>query len=397
MATRGVRRACGCNRPGGASELPHVDETPAIASVDRPHAVKERTMALSLPPTRADAAPVVPGRTRPAGPPRAVAARRALLRGAAVTVFAAVAPRTVSAQATEGDPGRMLPFNGFDVGRSLLPLDAIVQGGPPRDGIASIDRPRFVPARQAKLAQADRVLGVVHRGIARAYPVRILNWHEVVNDRFAGEPVAVTYCPLCGSGVVFDALVGGRTLSFGVSGLLFDSDVLLYDRQTESLWSQLKFQAVTGPMIGTRLARLPVEHTSWQDWRARHPRTELLSFETGFERDYARDPYLGYDRDPATFFPVSRSDPRLEPKTWVVGVERNGRTKAYPIEALGRQTGTLRDTVGGEQLLIHYDGEHRTARVTDGQGRAVPAVTAFWFAWATFNPETEVHAPPAGR
>jgi hypothetical protein len=316
---------------------------------------------------------------------------------AAVVALAAVVPRHLRAQATEGDPGRFLPFNGFDVGRSLLPLDAIVQGGPPKDGIPSIDRPRFVPARHATLASADRVLGVLHRGVARAYPVRILNWHEVVNDRFAGEPVAVTYCPLCGSGVVFDARAGGRTLSFGVSGLLFDNDVLLYDRQTGSLWSQLKFRAVTGPMIGTPLARLPVDHTSWEEWRTRHPRTEVLSFETGFERDYARDPYLGYDRDPATFFPVSRTDARLEPKAWVVGVERNGRTKAYPIEALGQGPGVLRDTVGGEPILVHHDGAHRTARVTDSRGRAVPSVTAFWFAWAAFNPGTEVYARPSAR
>ncbi len=322
--------------------------------------------------------------------------RRAFGRTGAATLVA-IAHGRLAAQATEGDPGRWVPYNGFDVGRSLLPLDAIVQGGPPRDGIASIDRPRVVPARGATLAPADRVLGIAHRGVARAYPVRILNWHEVVNDRLGGQPVAVTYCPLCGSGVAFDARVRERTLSFGVSGLLFDNDVLLYDRQTESLWSQLKFLAVTGPMIGTRLERLPIEHTSWQDWRAQHPRTEVLSFETGFERDYARDPYLGYDRDPATYFPVSRTDARLAPKSWVVGVERDGHAKAYPFEALGTGAGVLRDTVGGQALLIRFDGAHRTARVTDTQGRPVAAVTAFWFAWAAFNPGTAVYSRPTGR
>ena len=324
--------------------------------------------------------------------------RRALARAAACGALICVHPGRLAAQATEGDPGRApRPFNGFDTSRSLLPLDGIVQGGPPRDGIPSIDRPRFVPASRVTLAPADRVLGVVHRGIARAYPVRILNWHEVVNDVIGGDPIAVTYCPLCGSGVVFDARIGGRTASFGVSGLLFDSDMLLYDRGTESLWSQLKFLAVTGPMAGTRLQRLPVEHTSWRDWRTRFPRTEVLSFETGFERDYARDPYLGYDRDPALVFPVSRTDPRLGPKTWVVGVETDGHAKAWPIESLGPGPGGLHDSLGGRPRKIHHDAVHRTARVTDAQGRAVPSVTAFWFAWATFHPGTAVHVPATGR
>lgn len=324
-------------------------------------------------------------------------ARRRVLHGAATGFLLAGTSSGVLAQGTEGDPGNWLPFNGFKVDGALIPTGQIVRGGPPRDGIPAIDRPRFVSARESSLHKDDRVIGVVHRGIARAYPIRILNWHEIVNDRFADQPVAVTYCPLCGSGVVFAGEVDGRRLRFGVSGLLFDNDMLLYDRQTESLWSQLKFQAVTGPMAGRRLARLPAEHTSWDDWRRRRPQTRVLSFDTGFERDYGRDPYAGYDRNPETFFPMSRSDARLDPKAWVLGVERNGRHKAYPIATLGTGAGVIRDTVGGEPVVVHFDARHRSARALDAQGRAIPTVTAFWFAWAAFNPQTEVYAPPGAR
>jgi hypothetical protein len=323
--------------------------------------------------------------------------RVAGLFAATAALLVAAADRPARAQATEGDPGNALPFNGFKVDRSLLPLDEIVRGGPPRDGIPAIDQPRFVAARRARLAPSDRVLGVSHRGIARAYPVRILNWHEVVNDRFGDEPVAVTYCPLCGSGVVFSGRAGERALTFGVSGLLYNSDMLLYDRQTESLWSQLKFQSVTGPLIGSRLARLPVEHTSWQDWQRRYPHTEVLSFETGYPRDYGRDPYAGYERDPATFFPVSRSDSRLDPKAWVLGVEVNGRHKAYPFSELEKAGTVVRDSVAGTRITVHFDAKHRSARAVDDAGRDLAAVTAFWFAWAAFNPATDVYTSAAGR
>jgi hypothetical protein len=155
-------------------------------------------------------------------------------------------------------------YNGFDVSGALIPVGAIERGGPPRDGIPAIDRPQFVSAARAGLRADDRILGLAFNGVTRAYPVRILNWHEVVNDRFGEVPVAITYCPLCGTGVAFDARLGERVLDFGVSGLLYNSDVLLYDRGTQSLWSQSMQLAVTGPLKGTRLQALSLEHTSWQ-------------------------------------------------------------------------------------------------------------------------------------
>ncbi|MFZ0789299.1 MAG: DUF3179 domain-containing protein, partial [Chromatiaceae bacterium] len=171
--------------------------------------------------------------------------------------------------------------NGFDLVGALVPVSAILPGGPERDGIPAIDRPRFLPADEApEVRTGDRVLGLRLDGQARAYPIAILNWHEIVNDRFGDLPVAVTYCPLCGTGMAFRAEAGGKPLQFGVSGLLYNSDVLLYDRQSESLWSQIDRRAISGPHKGERLEALPLEHTTWGDWQQRHPDTLVLSRDT---------------------------------------------------------------------------------------------------------------------
>lgn len=290
-------------------------------------------------------------------------------------------------------------FNGFDVRDALIPVASIRHGGPPKDGIAAIDRPQFVAADASGLRADDRVLGLALDGIAKAYPVRILNWHEVVNDRFGDVPVAITYCPLCGSGVAFDARAGGRSLSLGVSGLLYNSDVLLYDRRTESLWSQMKYQAVSGPLKGTVLRTLPLEHTSWADWRARHPSTLVLSTDTGFARDYDHDPYAGYDRIQRLMFDVDHRDDRYPLKEWVLGIEVAGVHKAYPFSLLERAAGgcdeiEVKDTVGGRPVTVRFNRRHRSALAYDGQQRALAGVTSFWFAWVAFYPKTEVYRAP---
>jgi hypothetical protein len=290
-------------------------------------------------------------------------------------------------------------FNGFDVRDALIPVERIERGGPPKDGIPAIDRPQFVAADKSDLRSDDRVLGLVLDGVAKAYPVRILNWHEVVNDRLGDIPVAVTYCPLCGSGIAFDARLDMRQLNFGVSGLLFNSDVLLYDRSTESLWSQMKHLAVSGPLKGSKLNVLPLEHTTWSDWRARHPTTLVLSPDTGFARDYSHDPYAGYDRIQRLMFEVEHRDDRLALKEWVLGIEVGGARKAYPFSALAGISGRsgvleVRDTVGGVPVIIRFDPQHRTAQALDTQRRPIPGVMSFWFAWVAFHPKTEVYRAP---
>ncbi len=282
--------------------------------------------------------------------------------------------------------------NGFDLSGSLVPADEIHLGGPPRDGIPALDDPRFVDAQSSRLLEAeDRVLGLDLNGRARAYPIAILNWHEVVNDAFGDDPVAITYCPLCGTGIAFDARVEGRALDFGVSGLLYNSDVLLYDRQTESLWSQIRMQAISGPLKGARLKPLPLHHTSWRAWRDAHPQTRVLSADTGFSRDYRRDPYAGYQDDDALYFPVTKRSNRYHPKERVLGLEIDGRHKAYPLTELARSgRPRIADRLAGRDIEVRFDAANQSAQAFDADGRPLPAVSGFWFAWFAFHPDTEV-------
>jgi len=157
--------------------------------------------------------------------------------------------------------------NGFVVIAPLIPVNEIYSGGPARDGIPALDHPVFVQASEAAfLSPDDKLLGVDFNGAIKAYPIGILNYHELVNDQFNGQPVTVSYCPLCGTGLVFNPQVKGEHLAFGVSGLLYNNDLLMYDRNTDSLWSQIEGRAISGPLRGTRLERIPVEHTTWRVW-----------------------------------------------------------------------------------------------------------------------------------
>jgi hypothetical protein len=289
--------------------------------------------------------------------------------------------------------------NGFDLSDALVPVAEIQGGGPEKDGIPALDHPAFIVADQADfLASDDRVLGLAHHGIAKAYPIVILNWHEVINDRFGSEPVVVTFCPLCGTGMAFLATVEGRVLDFGVSGLLYNSDVLLYDRQTESLWSQLMTTAITGPLKGQRLTMAPVAHTTWADWRQRHhPQTLVLSPDTGHQRDYGRDPYAGYVQSEQVMFPLRFKNRRFHPKEPVIGVELDGRFKAYPFTELERTAISFADQIGDHPVRIEYDAAHRTGRVFDATGQQIPSVIGFWFAWYAFHPETEVYTASPAR
>lgn len=284
--------------------------------------------------------------------------------------------------------------NGFNLTDSLVPHSQIFQGGPPRDGIPSIDRPKFTTAQKADYLQpGDRVIGVVVEGQARAYPINILNWHEIVNDRIGGVSFVVTYCPLCGTGMVFSSRINqDNSLVFGVSGLLYNSDVLLYDRQTESLWSQVMGQAVAGPNKGKKLQQIPARHTTWKSWLKRHPRTKVLTRDTGEYRDYDRNPYLGYETSDSTLFPVTNDAPNdYHPKERVLGISINGVFKAYPfVELYKKGKHRLQDTVGGSKLEIHWDAGSSSGWVTDGNGKEHPSVIAFWFAWYAFHPKTLV-------
>jgi hypothetical protein len=287
--------------------------------------------------------------------------------------------------------------NGFDLSNSILPRADIAHGGPPRDGIPALsDPPLIAPAEAAYLEPGDRVIGIELNGDARAYPVAILNWHEIVNDRIGGRRFAITYCPLCGTAVAFDAEVGGEATDFGVSGLLYNSDVLLYDRATESLWSQILGKAIAGPRVGMTLRAVPVSHTTWRDWLQKYPSTRVLSDDTGYARDYRRDPYAGYEESRALYFAVNHEAPdSYHPKEIVVGLDVDGVYKAYPFSELERRNeARFEDTVNGRRLLIEWDAANRSVQITDGAGNRVAAIQGFWFAWFAFHPDTLVFGPP---
>jgi len=288
-----------------------------------------------------------------------------------------------------------IPLMGFDLSNPSVPREEIRAGGPPKDGIPALTDPKVIPQQKATyLDDADRVLGIVIAGEARAYPLRILNWHEIVNDTLNEVPFVVTYCPLCGTGMVFKASQNKNQRDFfGVSGLLYNSDVLLYDKKTESLWSQIGKKAISGKRKGEELTILPATHTTWSDWSTRFPDTTVLSLDTGYRRDYSRDPYSGYERSRKLYFPVRNKDNRFHPKDWVAGVIFNGKAKAYPfneLKKLNTTQGSFTDTIGGVPLTISYDLSHRTLTVKDASGSEVPNTQSFWFAWAAFHPETSI-------
>lgn len=244
----------------------------------------------------------------------------------------------------------------FEVTRHIVPLRQIEGGGPPRDGIPALIDPEYIPAEEAGrlLEPSDRVLGVLFNGEARAYPIRILNWHELVNDTVGGRPILVSWCPLCGSGVVYDPMIGGRRHIFGVSGLLYKRNLLFFDRQTGSLWSQLLSEAVTGPMAGTKLHALPAEDTTWKNWESPHPDTLVLSFATGYQRDYRADPYAAMPlaRDPALF------------------VAAEGEAEIFPFSQLHKAQTPVTEQLAGQRFIIRFEPHSKTARVeSESPGR----------------------------
>jgi len=277
---------------------------------------------------------------------------------------------------------------GFDLINTSVPRELIMSGGPAKDGIPSLDNPKFTFASNATfLHDTDRVLAIQFQGITKAYPIKIMNYHEVVNDNFNGHAVAITFCPLCRSGIAYSANIQGKKHSFGVSGLLYNSDVLLYDRETESLWSQIMSTAISGALKGYQLTTIPMQNTTWKDWKQQHPNTLVLSSETGYRRDYSSNPYSGYELDNSILFPVAAQDNRYHPKSLVLGIKIDGKFKAYPFSELEKIETELKDEFANQDLVIRYDKQHQNAQVLNSQGKALPSVVTFWFAWYAFHPE----------
>lgn len=274
--------------------------------------------------------------------------------------------------------------------RHSIPLDEILSGGPGKDGIPSIDNPKFVSAVQASyLTDADLGLGLTVNGESRFYPYRILVWHEIVNDVISGQPVLVTYCPLCATGIVFDRRFDDEVQGFGVSGRLWQSNLLMYNRtkneSDESLWSQVLGEAVLGVHTGKRLSVIRSDIIRFGDWKKAHPDTQVLSEDTGTIRSYGRDPYGDYYTSESVSFGASFNDTRLHPKALVHGIEIGGKHKAYHDDAL---TGTITDTFAGKSIVITKT-DAGELRFTAG-GEPLASIPGFWFSWLAVHSETEL-------
>ncbi|OLQ72827.1 hypothetical protein BIT28_06475 [Photobacterium proteolyticum] len=284
-------------------------------------------------------------------------------------------------------------LNGFTLDRLTVPVEQILSGGPGKDGIPAILKPNFVSASKAHFLKGhDTVLGLTMNGESRAYPIKILNWHEVVNDSIDGRHFVISYCPLCGSGMAFLAKPGKQTLTFGVSGLLYNSDVLMYDHQTESLWSQIHGKAISGGASGTSLTQYPLKLTRWKQWLEDHPNTKVLSTKTGFYRSYSQDPYAGYSRTPRLYFPVANQAPSTYAvKETVLGYKGNKQNIAFPFSELRKHDQEkFNYQFEGKLLTIHWDSQNQSAWISDSTGQQLSSTMLYWFAWYAFYPDTKV-------
>ncbi len=328
-----------------------------------------------------------------------------------------------------------------------IDLDELMSGGPPKDGIPSITHPQFVSIEEAGrwLALQEPVIALAIEGVARAYPLQIMTWHEIAIDEVGGVPVVVTFCPLCYSAVAYDRRVDGQVLSFGVSGLLRHSDLVMFDRQTESLWQQLSGEAIVGAYTGTTLRPVPAQIISFEQFARAYPDGTVLSRETGYTRSYGRNPYVGYDSiEERPFLYRGPRDKRLPPMEKVVAVSLGEVDKAYP-HSITRKLRVVNDAVGDQPVVVFHDdgavsaldqsqirdskeigstgvfdprldGQHLTFRYEDGRfldqqtkstwdvtGRAlagalegkrlrpIPHGDFFAFAWFAFKPETALY------
>ena len=276
-------------------------------------------------------------------------------------------------------------------GPTDVPWTDIQQGCPRRDCIPAISEPRFLDGSDADyLGDDDLVMAVSYDGVNRAYPIRILDRHEIVNDVIADIPIAITFCPLCGSGLAYHRLIDGKVVEFGVSGLLHDSDLIMYDRDSESLWQQIGGTAFAGPLRGKVLKPFPVTITTWKQWRVAHPETEVLSPRTGYMRDYSGNAYPGYVESSKLMFPVRNRDRRLHPKQVVFGATVGNQPIAFDQRWLVENP-THTETVGGRKVTIRYAADGSVS-VVGVDGTRYLAHRMFWFAWYTFNPDTELRS-----
>lgn len=278
-----------------------------------------------------------------------------------------------------------------------------LSGGPPKGGIGvpigipaiAEDQVKLISVAEANewLPDEELGLGIVHKGEARFYPFRILVSHEIANDNIQGDPVLITYCPLCFTGISFIREIDGEAVQFGVSGKLINSELVMYDQKTSSYWPQTLGKAVVGPLTGTVLQKLPTDTVKWGNWKQAHPDTFVLSRDTGFFNNYnGFNPY-GEDGNFLSIglqFPLEHRDNRLPDQEVVYGIEVDGNFKAY-TKADMEKLGTVEDTLGGKSVRVEFDQELESAKAFVEE-EPIIVETLFWFAWAAFHPDTELYA-----
>ncbi len=264
-----------------------------------------------------------------------------------------------NSQVAKGD--EVESVNGWktNVAKRSIDLKELLSGGPPKDGIPSLDKPKFISIKDAKawLGEKEPVISLVIDGKARAYPLQILIWHEIINHEFNGIPVSVTFCPLCYSAIAFDRRLDGKVYSFGVSGMLRHSDMVMFDRETESWWQQITGEAIVGDLTGRKLKQIPAQIVGFGQFAKAFPNGLVVSKDTGYVRDYGRNPYVGYDNiNQKPYFPVGKNDGRLRPMEKIIVVEFGEISKVYPY-GVSRKLRAINDKIGSQRVVIfHGDG-----------------------------------------
>jgi len=283
----------------------------------------------------------------------------------------------------------------------LVDPSKIRGGGPPKGGIG-VDR--GIPAldetniKYVSVSEADTwiednelVLVLDHNGVKRVYPLQIMTWHEIVNDVVGGDPIAITYCPLCGSGIAYYRVLDGEVVKFGTSGKLFNSNLVMYDDKTDTYWQQIDGNAIVGELTGFELRELSVDTVVWRDYKKAYSDAEVLSQDTGIRRNYGRDPYGSYYEDSFLIFPVEDSDDRIHAKTVVFGIKVNGEFKAYQEKDLIAEGGVIEEKFAGVNLKVERDNVGIVKITNVDTGEEIIKERDFWFAWYAFHPETELY------
>jgi hypothetical protein len=307
----------------------------------------------------------------------------------------ALAAPALSAEPAAPPKEGVKTLNGFALPGLRVPFEHLAAGGPKRDEIASVTAPKFASLEQATWVLAENpVIGVSIGGESRVYPVHLIERHQIVNDVVGGTPVAVTYDPLAGAPIAYERTVDGKALEFGVAGILYNANFLMYDRSTQSLWSQFRGDSVAGPFAGKKLKRVPSRQETLAGWLERHPDSKVLAPPSD-KIDYRYSPFSSYWVSAKIPGRVDAADDRFHPKEVVLGVARDGKTRAYLGSLVTAAGGKLDDEFAGRKVRIAYDSEDSVFRY-DVPGDVV-VTESYWFAWKAFHPDTEVWHDPGPR